>query len=41
MIHRGFNETLNYYTFESLGIFKGCKNIVNYVTEKLKPIYLR
>lgn len=41
MIHRGFNETLNYYTFESLGIFKGCKNIVNYITEKLKPIYLR
>ena len=31
MIHRGFNETLNYYTFESLGIFKGCKNIVNYI----------
>ena len=31
VIHRGFNETLNYYTFESLGIFKGCKNIVNYI----------
>lgn len=30
-IHCGFNETLNYYTFESLGIFNGCKNIVNYI----------
>ena len=30
-IHCGFNETLNYYTFESLGIFNGCKDIVNYI----------
>ena len=31
MIHCGFNNTLKYYTFESLGIFNGCKNIVNYI----------
>ena len=29
----------HYYTFESIGLFKGCKEIINYIIDNIKDIY--
>jgi len=39
-IHEAFNNNNVYYTFESIGLFQGCKQIIQYLDENYDEIFL-